>query len=98
MPPENTLRTLKDIEKTFAYLNEGEGILLERIKAEAIKWVKHYEHLEYIEQEAQVKCQAEIQWIIYFFNITEEDLANSEEEDNIIQQAMSEMDGEDDLK
>jgi len=68
------LKTLKDMEHYNSW--EGfKGHIEEReLKAEAVKWVKHYEKLEYTEEESQVNCEHEIQWIMYFFNLTEEDL------------------------
>ncbi len=55
--------TLKDIEETW---NEFEDNLVskEKLKEEAIKWVKSPEKSYY----------TTINWIMHFFNITEEDL------------------------
>jgi len=74
---EDDLKTLKDIEMTT-------GFRKLRIKAEAIKWVKHMDDKESMKErregttlnasksEYAVSCTKE--WVKMFFNITEEDL------------------------
>ncbi len=73
------LKTLKEID----LLENGESrfqdraneVIKERLRAEAIKWVKDCERCKIVIYENQVShaCLA-CNWITYFFNITEEDL------------------------
>ena len=58
------LKTLKDFTR-FIPTKDYEGTICPiNLKAEAIKWVKSHEKSYY----------TTINWILHFFNITEEDL------------------------
>ncbi len=61
------LKTLKDIEAISdgSSFERVEKAVCNRIKAEAIKWVKEIT----TEKDKYIRA-----WIIHFFNITEEDL------------------------
>ena len=66
------LKTWKDL------LNEGviTQEQYERGQAEAVKWVKHYCN-EWMNADDDTRCEIKlsIDWIKYFFNITEEENA-----------------------
>jgi len=84
------LKTLKDLKRDVPIVTPTsskllQGVLLEtELKAEAIKWVKELE--KGMPQEAYIDVgrrsqkftfcmgRARIDWIKYFFNLTEEDL------------------------
>ncbi len=57
------LKTLKNI----AY-HHGEKVEVKKLKAEAIKWVK------FLAESTLVENNDKVNWIMEFFNITEEDL------------------------
>jgi DNA phosphorothioation-dependent restriction protein DptG len=68
------LKTLKDLDcyekhkgENWKTLKRPEEILRE-LRQEAIKWVKHLAKSELIEDNDKVN------WIMHFFNITEEEL------------------------
>jgi len=66
------LKTLKDF--LSEYPDEGEFVLSENIRQEAIKWIKLIRNLEYptiINGEPMIDID---DWIKQFFNITEEEL------------------------
>lgn len=71
-------KTLKELQQhspgKFGGMSRCEYKCSREIRKEAIKWVNHYTHLEYIEEENGVDCTREIQWIMNFFNIKEEEL------------------------
>ena len=62
------LKTLKDIEKETTYQTINGKIIFDRLKQEAIKWVKYYRTKKY-------KIHSIIAYeFMNFFNLTEEDL------------------------
>ena len=63
------LKTLKDIEKITGLDETCRRLFETSLKAEAIKWVKSPEKSYY----------TTINWILHFFNITEEDLKGGNE-------------------
>ena len=67
------LKTLKDIKEGDSDYNISIDTQV-NIRAEAIKWVNHYNKLEYDEKENQISCEREIQWIIHFFDIKEDEI------------------------
>ena len=57
------LKTLEDFELEI----EGQGLVIDWIKQEAIKWVKEFDL-------NPRETKKEVTWIMHFFNLTEEDL------------------------
>ena len=78
------LKTLKDLDFSGLIVFDQSGTddtsvifdvprMRDRIKAEAINWVKYYQQIKYNEPN-YAKRRIQIQWIEHFFNITLEDL------------------------
>lgn len=44
------------------------------LRTEAIDWINHYNKLEEEEKYNGINCQGEIQWIMYFFDIKEDEI------------------------
>jgi len=70
------LKTLKDLVEGDI---EFEGKLLRVVKEkdlrqEAIKWIKYLKKLDKKTAQHPIEIDAQIGWIMHFFNITEEDL------------------------
>ncbi len=82
------LKTLKDLKwldaSDFGILEDNDTVLVSELKAEAVKWVKDLrqqlrpENLEFREWRAGNYAQEE--FIKHFFNLTEDDLKQGEEE------------------
>ncbi len=75
----NKLKTLKDMKLSKIAINSREHQIIklteERIKQEAIKWVKLIKSGKKIQMEdVVVRPVILYTWIKYFFNIAEEDL------------------------
>lgn len=66
------LKTLKDFETD--YPDSGETILIERLKAEAVKWAKKFKKAEKTHAKHIIGKTLRTQAFMTFFNITEEDL------------------------
>ena len=77
------LKTLKDMKKYV--FSKGEVVGVEYLRAEAVKWVKHYRKINSKDKRiskkdvdvrgVQLGANYLIQeWIKHFFNLTEEDL------------------------
>lgn len=88
---ENKLKTLKDIDKEYTdYNGDCEQVnLKDRLKAEAVKWVKdladNWYKLHSLKQELEgeealnyCETREQINWIKHFFNLTEKDLGEQE--------------------
>jgi hypothetical protein len=71
----SNLKTLKDLEHEKILNGDPDTRIYSwRLKEEAIKWINHYITLEHMEYESGVDCTREIQWIMHFFNIEEDEL------------------------
>ena len=73
------LKTLKDIphrNKGFMQSVDDIQTFKDNLKAEAVKWVKHYKQAYEESDEEDIKLAYD--WMTYFFNLTEDDLEEKE--------------------
>jgi hypothetical protein len=77
----DNLKTLKDLVRK----EDGDFIRwcsYDELKAEAVKWVKFQEDIQMNNPAYMTEYRLNIQWIINFFNLTEEDLKQQEQKDD----------------
>ena len=67
---DNKLKTLKDFDRNVECLS---GDVLNKLRAEAVKWVKELGTKHY-QEDGYPEARINMKWIINFFNLTEEDL------------------------